>query len=109
VRSATSAARAPLAAGAPDASGQPQVTALGYAPFAQHAALAEVAAGARTVSLGDQGVVVGVEMSGRLSRRAARGRDIFVDPIAVLKAWGFEITPGVEIRYGNTSRGTPDD
>lgn len=32
---------------------------------------------------------------------------MFVDPIAVLKAWGFAIAPGVQVRYGNTSRGTP--
>ncbi len=55
----------------------------------------------------ERGVVVGVEMSGILSKRAARGRDEFVDPIALLKAWGFQIAPGVEVRYGNTSRGVP--
>lgn len=53
------------------------------------------------------GVVVGVEMSGILSKRAARGRDVFVDPIALLQAWGFEIAPGVEVEWGNTSRGIP--
>lgn len=53
------------------------------------------------------GVVTGVEMSGRLSKLAARGKATFVDPIAVLKAWGFEISPRVRIRYGNTSRGIP--
>ena len=53
------------------------------------------------------GVVVGVEMSGRLSKRAAQGKAIFVDPLLVLEAWGFEIAPGVEIRWGNTSRGAP--
>lgn len=53
------------------------------------------------------GVVTGVEMSGRLSKLAARGKATFVDPIAVLKAWGFEISPGVRIRYGNTSKGIP--
>lgn len=53
------------------------------------------------------GVVVGVEMSGILSKRAARGRDVFVDPIAVLKAWGFRIAPNVEVHYGNVERGVP--
>lgn len=53
------------------------------------------------------GVVVGVEMSGMLSKRAARGRDVFVDPISVLKAWGFTLAPGLTIQYGNTRRGTP--
>lgn len=53
------------------------------------------------------GVVVGVEMSGRLSKRAARGKAIFIDPIAVLEAWGFEVADYVNIRYGNTSDGVP--
>ena len=48
-----------------------------------------------------RGVVVGVEMSGRLSKRAAEGKARFIDPIALLKAWGFEIAPGVTLRYGN--------
>lgn len=55
----------------------------------------------------DNGVVTGVEMSGIISKRAARGQDIFIDPIALLKAWGFEIAPGVSVQYGNTERGVP--
>jgi hypothetical protein len=54
-----------------------------------------------------EGVVVGVEMSGRLSKLAAKGKANFIDPIAVLKAWGFEISDGVEVRYGNTRHGIP--
>lgn len=53
------------------------------------------------------GVIVGIEMSGRLSKLAARGKATFIDPVAVFEAWGFEIAPSVRIRYGNTSRGTP--
>jgi hypothetical protein len=53
------------------------------------------------------GVVVGVEMSGRLSKRAAEGKANFIDPLAVLEAWGFQIAPNVTIRYGNTSEGVP--
>ncbi|MFK8004391.1 MAG: hypothetical protein AB8H86_32795 [Polyangiales bacterium] len=53
------------------------------------------------------GVVTGVEMSGRISKRAAKGQAIFIDPIAVLEAWGFEMRPGLSIRFGNTSEGTP--
>ncbi len=53
------------------------------------------------------GVVTSVEMSGRLSKRAARGKSVFVDPIAMLEAWGLEIAPDVSLRYGNTSDGTP--
>lgn len=53
------------------------------------------------------GVVVGVEMSGRLSKLAARGKASFIDPIAVLEAWGFQIADHVEVRYGNTRHGIP--
>lgn len=53
------------------------------------------------------GVVVGVEMSGRLSKAAAEGEASFVDPIPFLKAWGFTIDPNVRLQYGNTARGTP--
>lgn len=53
------------------------------------------------------GVVVGVEVSGVPSQRVASGKDILVDPIAVLEAWGYETAPGLRIRWGNTSEGTP--
>lgn len=53
------------------------------------------------------GVVTGVEMSGRISKRAARDRATFIDPIALLEAWGFEMSPSLSIRYGNTEAGTP--
>ena len=54
-----------------------------------------------------EGVVVGVEMSGRLSKRAGKGKAKFVDPVALLKAWGFEVSPSVRVRFGNTSDGVP--
>lgn len=53
------------------------------------------------------GVVEGVEMSGRLSKLAARGKAVFIDPIALLEAWGFEIDPALSLWYGNTASGTP--
>jgi len=53
------------------------------------------------------GVVEGVEMSGRLSKLAARGKAVFIDPIPLLEAWGFEIDPGLSLWYGNTASGTP--
>lgn len=53
------------------------------------------------------GVVVSVEMSGRLSKMAAKGKATFINPITLLKAWGFEISPNVRMRYGNTRSGTP--
>lgn len=53
------------------------------------------------------GLVTGVEMSGRLSKMAAKGKATFIDPIAVLRAWGFEISPNVTLRYGNLDAGAP--
>lgn len=53
------------------------------------------------------GVVQSVEMSGRLSKRAAEGKAIFIDPIALLRAWGFEMSPNLQIIYGNGSAGEP--
>lgn len=61
------------------------------------------------------GVVQGVEMSGRLCKLAAKGDQKFIDPIAVLQAWGFEMSSsltrsadqGGGVRFSNTSSGTP--
>lgn len=53
------------------------------------------------------GVVVGIEMSGRLSKLAARDDANFIDPVGLLEAWGFEISPNLTLRYGNTAHGTP--
>lgn len=61
------------------------------------------------------GVVQDVEMSGRLCRRAASGDQKFIDPIAILDAWGFEMSPslrsradnGEGIRFSNTRDGVP--
>ena len=53
------------------------------------------------------GVVVSVEMSGRISKKAGKGSYAFVDPIALLKAWGFHIAPGVSITFSNTADGQP--
>jgi hypothetical protein len=38
---------------------------------------------------------------------AAKGKANFIDPIALLEAWGFEIADGVRISYGNTEDGVP--
>lgn len=53
------------------------------------------------------GVITSIEVSGRLSKRVAKGRVNLIDPLAVLEAWGFEIAPGVSVRYGNTEDGSP--
>jgi hypothetical protein len=42
------------------------------------------------------GVVTYVGMSGRLCKLKERGTD-FVDPIAVLEAWGFQVKPGLTV------------
>ncbi|TNE46562.1 MAG: hypothetical protein EP343_23460 [Deltaproteobacteria bacterium] len=61
------------------------------------------------------GVVQGVEMSGRLCKLAASGDQKFIDPIALLDAWGFEMSDslrnsadqGKGVRFSNTEDGTP--
>lgn len=53
------------------------------------------------------GVIVSVEMSGRLSKLAAKDKANFIDPIALFEAWGFQVADGLTVRYGNTSRGVP--
>lgn len=53
------------------------------------------------------GVVVGVEMSGRISKRAARDQATFIDPIGLLEAWGFSVAPEVRLRFGNIRSGVP--
>jgi len=53
------------------------------------------------------GVVVGVEVSGRVSKRVGGGRANLIDPLALLEAWGFELASGLRIRYGNTEDGVP--
>lgn len=53
------------------------------------------------------GVVTGVEMSGKISKVAAKGRAKFIDPVALVKAWGIPTAPGVSTYFSNTSDGTP--
>lgn len=53
------------------------------------------------------GVINSVEVSGRVSKRVAKGKANLIDPIALFEAWGFETRPNLRIRYGNTSDGTP--
>jgi hypothetical protein len=44
----------------------------------------------------EQGVVTYVGMSGRLCKLQERGEQ-FADPVAVLKAWGFQLAPGLTV------------
>ncbi len=61
------------------------------------------------------GVVQSVEMSDRLSKLAAKGDQQFIDPIALLDAWGFELSDSLQrsadigggVRFSNTEAGTP--
>lgn len=54
------------------------------------------------------GVIVGVEVSGRLSKEIGKGRINGIDPIALFEAWGFKTSPGLTIDFGNTSSGRPE-
>jgi hypothetical protein len=45
----------------------------------------------------EQGKVTYVGMSGRLQKHAARGDARFIDPLALLKAWGFELADGLQL------------
>ena len=53
-------------------------------------------------------MVTSVEVSGRVSKKIARGRVHMIDPIALLEAWGFETAPGLDVHYGNTEDGVPE-
>lgn len=53
------------------------------------------------------GVVTGVEVSGRVSKRVGGGAANLIDPIALMEAWGFEMSPSLRLRFGNTEDGTP--
>ena len=53
------------------------------------------------------GKITGVEMSGVISKLAGKGSAKFIDPVALIKAWGFEVEPGVSTTFSNTSKGTP--
>jgi hypothetical protein len=53
------------------------------------------------------GVITSVEVSGRVSKRIGGGKDNLIDPIALFDAWGFERSPGLQVRFGNTEDGVP--
>ncbi|MEN9797094.1 MAG: hypothetical protein RL653_790 [Pseudomonadota bacterium] len=45
----------------------------------------------------ENGVVTYVGMSGRLCKLQSRGEATFVDPVELIKAWGFEVAPGLKV------------
>lgn len=47
--------------------------------------------------LNDAGMVTYVGLSGRLSKLQEKGDAKFIDPIALLKAWGFQLAPGLTV------------
>jgi hypothetical protein len=53
------------------------------------------------------GVIQSVEVSGRVSKRIAKGQANLIDPIALFDAWGFERSPSLTVRFGNTEDGLP--
>lgn len=53
------------------------------------------------------GVVIHVEMSGKLCKAAADGDFVFLDPVTFLKAWGFEMAPDMDIEFSNLEKGIP--
>ena len=53
------------------------------------------------------GVINSVEVSGRVSKRVGEGKANLIDPIALFDAWGFERSPGLTVRFGNTEEGAP--
>lgn len=44
------------------------------------------------------GVVTSIGLSGRLCKLRDRGEAKFIDPIPLLKAWGFKLAPGLTVR-----------
>jgi hypothetical protein len=44
------------------------------------------------------GVVTDVGISGRLHKYANKGKHSFINPVAILKAWGFKVSPRVNVR-----------
>lgn len=55
----------------------------------------------------ESGVVVSVEVSGVISKRVASGKIKMINPLALLKAWGFKLAPGLTVYFSNTSKGEP--
>lgn len=45
------------------------------------------------------GVIVSIGISGRLQNRVNDGEAKLADPVAILKAWGFNVAPNCEVRF----------
>ncbi|MCX6117743.1 MAG: hypothetical protein NT027_09390 [Proteobacteria bacterium] len=44
------------------------------------------------------GVITSIAMSGRIAKKAAKNQYSFIDPLPLLKAWGFKLAPGLTTR-----------
>lgn len=56
------------------------------------------------------GVITSVGTAGRISRRVSQGRDVVINPLPLLKAWGFEVSPDLAVRSEHaTARYQQDD
>jgi hypothetical protein len=56
------------------------------------------------------GVITSVGTAGRIAKRVAEGKDALVNPISLLRAWGFELAPGLEVDSEHaTARHLQDD
>lgn len=45
----------------------------------------------------EKGVVTYIGTSGHIAKRAAEGKERYIDPVPLLKAWGFELAPGLQV------------
>lgn len=56
------------------------------------------------------GVITSVGTAGRPAKRVAEGKDTLVNPISLLRAWGFELAPGLTVDSEHaTARHLQDD
>ena len=55
------------------------------------------------------GVITSIGMSGRIHKLAARGEHKFIDPVPLLKAWGFQVSPNLQVRFEGSAARPPVD
>jgi hypothetical protein len=57
----------------------------------------------------NNGVITSIGLSGRLHKMAAEGDAKFIDPVPLLKAWGFEVSPNLQVRFEGSDAAPPVD
>jgi hypothetical protein len=55
----------------------------------------------------ESGVITSIEMSGRITKLASRGDNVFVNPMALMQAWGYNVAPGLRLRFDTKGRPAP--